>query len=248
MPTEVPFSHHADRRETLLVAAIATVAGLGAGLIFMLFPQLDIAASGHFLTEKGKFALAVSDFWEGLRTIFLRAFTVWYIVIPVAAVVAFRLRRPVMNLEWRRWLYLGVCSLLGPLVLVNIILKEHWGRWRPREIVELGGAESFTPVLTLGGSCDSNCSFVSGEVASMVMVFIALAFATRHWRPIHYALAVIMGALSAYIRVGQGGHFLSDAIFAGVLMVLVAAAVHPWFFHSASSPLPRIANALKRGS
>jgi lipid A 4'-phosphatase len=246
MKTDVPFEHHAGRRETLLVAAIAALAGLVAGLVFMLMPQLDIAVSRHFLTDNGKFSLAVSDFWEGLRTVFLRAFTVWYIVIPVAGVVAFRLRRPVMKLEWRRWLYIGACSLLGPLLLVNVILKEHWGRWRPREILELGGGESFTRVLEPGGSCASNCSFVSGEVASMVMLFIALAFATRHWRPIHYALAVLLGGLSVYIRVGQGGHFLSDAIFAGVLMVLVAAALHLWFFHSAWSPLPRIARALKR--
>jgi lipid A 4'-phosphatase len=248
MPPEVPFSHHAGRRETLLVAAIATLAGLAAGVAFMLNPQIDIAASAHFLNEKGRFALAVSDFWEGLRTFFLRCFTLWYIIIPAAGVAAFRLQKPVMNLDWRRWLYLGVCSLLGPLLLVNLVLKEHWGRWRPREVIELGGSEGFTPVLTFGGSCDSNCSFVSGEVASMVMLFIALAFATRHWRPIHYGLAVIMGALSAYIRVGQGGHFLSDSIFAGVLMVLVAAAVHLWFFHSAWSPLPRIARALKKAA
>ena len=72
----------------------------------------------------------------------------------------------------------------------------------------------------------------------------ALAFATRHWRPIHYGLAVLLGALEAFIRVGQGGHFTSDAIFAGVLMALVACAVHGWFFLSAWSPLPRLERKL----
>jgi len=204
----------------------------------MVFPGLDIAISQHFLSENGKFWMARSDFWQGLREFFMRAFTLWYIVIVLAGLLAARLRKPVMNLDWQRWLYLGTCSLLGPLLLVNIILKEMWGRWRPREIIELGGQESFTSVLSTGGSCIDNCSFVSGEVASMVMIFMALALATRHWRPIHYGLAVLLGGLEAFIRVGQGGHFTSDAIFAGVLMVLVACAVHAWFFLGAWSPLP----------
>lgn len=237
MTEHVPFERHADKRETLVVASIAATLGLATGLLFMFAPQIDIAVSRSFQLPGGEFALSKSDFWRGLRELFLRAFTIWYIAIPIAGVLAYRMARPVMNLDWRRWLYIGCCSLIGPLLLVNVILKEQWGRWRPREVLELGGNEGFTSVLDLAGSCDNNCSFVSGEVASMVMIFIALAFATRHWRPIHYGLAVVLGGLEALIRVGQGGHFLSDAIFAGVLMVLVAAVVQLWFFHSAFSPL-----------
>ena len=56
----------------------------------------------------------------------------------------------------------------------------------------------------------------------MVMAFIALAFVTTAWRPIFYALAIVMGLLEAFIRIGEGGHFLSDALLAGVFMALVA--------------------------
>jgi lipid A 4'-phosphatase len=244
MRAEIPFDAHASRRETMIVALAAFSIGLFAGLTFMWFPNLDIAISRSFLNENGKFWMARADLWQGLRELFMRGFTLWYIVICLAGVLAARLRKPVMNLDWQRWLYLGVCSLLGPLLLVNVILKETWGRWRPREIIELGGQESFTSVLNTAGGCASNCSFVSGEVASMVMIFMALAFATRHWRPIHYVLAVLMGGLEAFIRVGQGGHFTSDAIFAGVLMALVACAVHAWFFLSAWSPLPALERRL----
>lgn len=244
MTSAIPFEKHAGRRETIIVALVAFGIGVVAGLIFMLHPGLDIAISRSFLNANGKFWMARSDFWQGLRELFMRGFTIWYIVIVLSGVLALRVRKPVLSLDWQRWLYLGVCSLIGPLLLVNIILKEMWGRWRPREIVELGGQESFTSVLNAGGSCFDNCSFVSGEVASMVMIFMALALATRHWRPIHYALAVLLGALEAFIRVGQGGHFTSDAIFAGVLMALVACAVHFWFFLSAWSPLPRLERRL----
>mgnify|MGYP000707625277 CR=1 FL=1 len=217
-------SQPTDSQETKTVALIAVAIGVAIGLLFSVFPMLDIAVSGLFHTQDG-FTLN-EGFWRVLRTAFLRGYTVWYVVIIVAGIAAARMDKPVLGLDWLRWLYLGLCSLIGPLLLTNIILKEHWGRWRPREILELGGAEKFTSVLNPGGTCLDNCSFVSGEVSSMVMIFVALAFVTVRCRPVFWVLTVAMGLLSALLRVGQGGHFLSDTIFAGVFMVLVASAVY----------------------
>ncbi len=233
----IPFDRHANGRETLIVFVVAFGTAIAAGMIFTLFPGLDLGFSSLFLLDDETFALAVSPFWQGLREVFLRGFTIWYIGLIIAGVLAFRRQMPVLNLDWQRWLFMGACSIAGPLLLVNILLKELWGRWRPREIFELGGREIFTPVLDVTGSCTDNCSFVSGEVASMAMVFFALAFATRHWRPIHYGLALSMGVLEAFIRIGQGGHFLSDSIMAIALMAMIAAAIHAWFFLSPYSPL-----------
>ena len=71
----------------------------------------------------------------------------------------------------------------------------------------------------------------------MAMLFMALAFATRHWRPIHYGLAILLGAVEAFIRVSQGGHFLSDAIFSMLFMALVAAALYWAMFLRTKAPL-----------
>jgi len=239
------FSGYADARETGLVVVSALAVGLLTALVFSVRPDLDIAVSKGFGGAAGAFSMAGETFWQSLRTLFLRGFTLWYVVIVAAWLLSASRRAPVLNLSWERWFYMVLCSLTGPLLLVNIVLKEHWGRWRPREIFELGGSEIFTPVLSPAGTCFDNCSFVSGEVASMAMAFMALAFSTRHWRPIHYALAVAMGALEALIRVGQGGHFLSDAIFACVFMVLIAAGIYAWLFLSRFSPLPYLRSRLK---
>jgi len=227
------WTHTPSRSETLKVVASALLAAFLVGAIFSLFPALDIAVSGWFRNGDGGFALAASPFWRFLRRAFMNAFTVWYIVIAVACVATWEWRRTVLGFEFRKWFYLALCALAGPLLLVNIILKEQWGRWRPHAVTDLGGAEVFTRPLDWGGSCLDNCSFVSGEVASMVMVFVSLAFVTTAWRPVHYGFAVILGAVSALIRVGQGGHFLSDTLFAAILMVLVAAAIYwPMFLVS----------------
>ncbi|GIL01570.1 MAG: phosphoesterase [Alphaproteobacteria bacterium] len=213
-------------RETAQVAAIALGVGILTALVFTAWPGLDIAVSRLFLGADGVFDLTQPLFWRLLREAFMKGFTLWYVTIAVACVLALAGRHRLFGFGPRRWLYLAACSLAGPLLLVNILLKEHWGRWRPREIVELGGSEPFTSVLHWGGACDYNCSFVSGEVASMVMAFIALAFVTTAWRPVFYALTIVMGLVAALIRVGQGGHFLSDTLLAGVLMTIVAAALY----------------------
>lgn len=229
--------HLPGRTETVRVVAIALALGIATGLVFSIWPRLDIAIAAMFQGHDGVFHMVRPAFWPFVREMFLTGFTLWYVTIVVGCVLAaFRLRE-LFDFDLRKWLYLASCSIVGPLLLVNVVLKEHWGRWRPREVIELGGAEIFTRPLELGGTCDYNCSFVSGEVSSMVMVFISLAFVTTAWRPVFYVLTIALGLLSAAIRVGQGGHFPSDTLFAGVFMVIVAAAVY-WPLYLADRQAP----------
>lgn len=226
----------AGAEETARVAIIAVWILLIAAIIFSTIPAIDLAISHLFLGEDGRFVLATSDFWRGLRTATLRAFAVWYIAIIASGLWAWKSRTPILGLSWPKWLYLTLCSAAGPLLLTNVVLKEFWGRWRPREVLPLGGEEQFTSPLDLSGSCADNCSFVSGEVSSMVMIFISLAFVTTRMRPLFYTLTVIMGAFSALIRVGQGGHFSSDTLFAAALMTLIAAGIY-WLMFLGKNPV-----------
>jgi lipid A 4'-phosphatase len=223
---ETPFWRRLpDSAETATVAVTAAAIGLVSAALFTIFPSIDLAASAVF-HDSGRFALAGDGFWQTLREAILRAYTLWYIAIPVCLVVAMRSGETVARLDARKWGYLALCSIAGPLLLTNVFLKEHWGRWRPREILDFGGSHPYTTPFDISGSCADNCSFVSGEVSSMVMAFIALAFVSSVWRPVFYVLAIVLGMLSALIRVGQGGHFLSDSILAGVFMTLVAAGLY----------------------
>ena len=200
-----PWSRLPDRRETMRVAAVAVALGFATGIVFSLWPRLDIAIAGSFLGEDGGFHLTRPVFWPLLRETFMHGYALWYVAITVGLVMSIMRRRDLFGFGFHKWFYLTACSLIGPLLLVNVLLKEHWGRWRPREIIELGGGELFTRPLQWTGTCDYNCSFVSGEVASMVMAFIGLAFVTTAWRPVFYVLTVLMGLLAAAIRVGQIG-------------------------------------------
>jgi lipid A 4'-phosphatase len=215
--------------ETAAVGAVgATLAVLGI-VAMSRYPGLDLAASRAFWSDGG-FVFAQSAWARALRGAFLDLFPVWYSLIAAAGLIAWRYSMPVLRLDARRWAYMAAASFAGPLLLANVLLKEHSGRVRPRDLAEFGGAGSFTVPLDWSGACPANCSFVSGEVSSMAMAFVALALVSTLWRPVFYAAAVLFAALVAVLRIGQGGHFLSDTLAATGLMTMLAAALYALFF------------------
>ena len=62
----------------------------------------------------------------------------------------------------------------GPGLVVNGVLKAFWGRARPSQILEFGGAAQFTPPVQIADQCARNCSFVSGEASGVTMLAIAI--------------------------------------------------------------------------
>lgn len=99
------------------------------------------------------------------------------------------------------------------------MLKDNWGRARPSHTVEFGGKKTFTPALIISNQCDHNCSFVCGH-AAMAFTPVALAFVLRPRRQRRWALAAGLGfgGLVGVVRIIEGGHFLSDVLFAGLLV------------------------------
>jgi lipid A 4'-phosphatase len=120
---------------------------------------------------------------------------------------------------------MAICLITGPLVVANIGLKDHWGRARPRDVIEFSGTKAFTPPFPPANQCESNCSFVSGEASSTFIVLFAAAFLFAPYSRRFVAAGIILGALTGLIRMAQGGHFLSDVIFAGVMMAITAAGI-----------------------
>jgi len=209
-----------------------------AALVFLSFPWIDLVIQRTLFEPPSGFLLSNYQSASYVREIVMIAYTIWYVAIILFAFDA--LKNPGRQL-WidtglglRQWLYLFFTSLVGPLLIANVLFKDNWGRARPREIIEFGGNLEFSPPLLISDQCQNNCSFVSGEPSSMVMIFISLAFIIVARRKMFVWLAVVMGALSGFLRMGQGGHFFSDVIFAALFMMLTAAIIYwamfltPW--------------------
>lgn len=126
----------------------------------------------------------------------------------------------------RQAAYVALVLALGSGLLVNALLKEHWGRPRPRDTLGLGGDQAYRQPWQPGGA---GRSFPSGHVTVPALA-IALWLLWRRARP-RLARWTLAGglALCAWIgaaRVLSGAHWLSDLVWGVALMAAVAAALH----------------------
>ena len=123
--------------------------------------------------------------------------------------------------------FLLLTLLLGSGVIANAVLKDHWGRPRPSQLEEFGGTMAFEPVLSIDPA-SSGKSFPCGH-ATMGFFFFAVAMAMpKAWSGARLATAAFglaLGCCLGWIRMVQGGHFLSDVIWAAATMWFVALAL-----------------------
>ena len=123
----------------------------------------------------------------------------------------------------RRAWFFPLLMLLGPGLLVNAVGKDHWGRPRPKQIQEFGGTDTYITAGAIGPVAKDRKSFPSGH-ASMGFYLMAGYFVWRGRRPLlaraSLSAGVLMGAAIGWARIVQGGHFLSDVIWAGAVVYL----------------------------
>ncbi len=120
-------------------------------------------------------------------------------------------------------LFLVLLLLLGPGLVVNVIFKDNLGRARPRELKEFGGKYEYTEIWH-PGKTGKNSSFPSGH-ASVAFYLMAPWFILRTRKKV-FALVFLSSGLTYGIIIGaarilQGGHFLSDVMWAGGFVYLV---------------------------
>ncbi|MGA8690544.1 MAG: phosphatase PAP2 family protein [Methyloceanibacter sp.] len=223
--------HDADGRTRLWLVAVAASIGVAAALIFVGWPDLDLAASRLFNLGPRHFLFNDSDLASALRLGF-RLLTWMASITAVSGIVlALAKRRRLLELGLAQWIFLALVLITGPGLIANTVLKDHWARPRPAQIVEFGGSDRFTPVLERSGQCARNCSFISGEASSTFALGFAIAMLARRRRAALMGAALAAGGITGLIRIGEGGHFLSDVIFAGVFMTLDVALMHWLVFY-----------------
>ena len=130
--------------------------------------------------------------------------------------------------RYRRFsLYCLLALLIGPVLIVNVILKDHWGRPRPRQVDSFGGNMVYQYVWQ-PGETGRGKSFPCGHAAAGFFL-IAPYFALRHRRPgvarTFLTVGICYGSLMGMGRIAQGGHFLSDVIGSGVIVYAVGLSL-----------------------
>jgi membrane-associated PAP2 superfamily phosphatase len=194
-----------------LMAATAVIAVTGA----------DLAVSAPFFRE-GRWPVGDLPFWQLLYRLD-RIPAIGLAVAGLAVVVLSFVRS-----DWYRWrragAFLVLLLILGPGLLVNSVFKEHWGRPRPREIVEFGGKKQFLHPWQKGVDGNGR-SFPSGHSsAAFYMAAPYLIYRRRDRRRAYAWLAggLLFGVVMSAARITQGAHFLSDTLWAFGIVALCA--------------------------
>ena len=123
--------------------------------------------------------------------------------------------------------------LVGPIVLVNGVIKESWRRPRPRNITEFHGVHEFKKVLVINQTDFNGKSFPSGH-ASSGFILVVLYFLLKRKRPklamASLLFSLLLGTWLGFVRIAGGGHFASDILWAlGVNWYVVMLLYYKWY-------------------
>lgn len=189
-------------------------------VFFYFFSSLDIEFTKLFYTGHREFLMVghpIGHFYH--KTLVLMM--VFSLIILGLAYIAGEFRqKPIWTLTRRRAFFIILSFAIAAGFMTNFVLKNHWGRARPRDVAEFHGTKQFSPAGVLTNQCTRNCSFVSGE-ASFAYCFLCFAFLARKHRKLWFWGITLFATSVAIMRVAMGAHFLSDVILAGVYSLLV---------------------------
>lgn len=194
-----------------LISATAVIAVTGA----------DLAVSAPFCIE-GKWPIGELFPWKALYRLD-RLPAVALAVFGLAACVASFFREDLRH--WRRTgIFLVFLLAFGPGLMVNAVFKDHWGRPRPREIVQFGGQKQFLQPWQKGQDGNGR-SFPSGHASAAF--YLSAPFFIYRRRNKRIARTWLLGGLCfglfmSVARIAQGGHFLSDNLWAWGMVHLCA--------------------------
>ncbi|QKV19928.1 phosphatase PAP2 family protein [Oricola thermophila] len=243
MPAERPRNPFGPFSDPL-VATAALAIWFVLLLRFQSAPELDLAAARWFFDAAACAASerAGGQYCEGFT---LGAHPLLSLVrealhpLPVALGIVMLVAILVQLGMGKRWRDAGIrvqtvlvsTLVLGPGLVVNGILKAHWGRPRPWMTEDFGGWLSFVEAGVKTDLCSSNCSFVSGEAATAGwLMCLALVLAVRRYAWPALAIGTV-SVFMAGLRVAFGAHYLSDAVLGYTMTVaifVVLAAIAEW--------------------
>jgi lipid A 4'-phosphatase len=206
-------------------------------LLVATYPAIDIAISRMFFDD----GFPRNQWWQALLHDSLN----WFLGLSLGAVVAMYainriFKRSICNVDGRRVLYLFLVLALGAGLIVNVALKDNFGRARPRDVAEFGGTRQFTPAFVMSRECRTNCSFSSGDAAGGFFS-IAVVYALARRRRAALVAALAIGGVQSLARISSGAHFFSDTGVSFFVMLILADVL---FFYLVTSPDERAAAAL----
>lgn len=121
--------------------------------------------------------------------------------------------------------YLFAVLAVGAGLVTNTLLKDQWGRPRPKQVTEFAGSEDFERLLHYEPASEGK-SFPCGHatVGFFFLAFVPILSGRRRWFAL--AIGLVLGLLIGMARITQGGHFTSDVLWAAAVMWFTSLAFY----------------------
>jgi lipid A 4'-phosphatase len=201
---------------------IAFSLALVVGLVFGIFPELDLKLAALFYDAPTRSFPLKFNAWAALARDGAM-WIAWGLAVPAIAALVIKLLRPdrPLMMSGRAIIFLLMTLTLSAGVLTNLVFKSYWGRPRPVLVTQFAGDLPFVPWWDPRGGCDRNCSFFSGEGATAFWTFAPAALTPPPWRPLAFGAATLFGVVTSGLRMAFGGHFFTDVAIAGLVTFLL---------------------------
>lgn len=198
-------------------------------IFFIFYPELDIKITNYFYDSKLGFFykdnIAVQLLYKSIPLI-TKAFAISCLLYMVYLYLKYKKSKLILNSSA---FFLFLTAIIGPGIIVNTVLKDNFGRARPRQIKEFNGNKEFTKVFVIADQCEKNCSFSSGH-AAMGFYFTAIAYIASNLYFVRiYLLGIVFGSLVGLSRIIMGGHFTSDVVTSAMIVLLLNHLVFLWW-------------------
>lgn len=211
--------------------------GLGLSTLFLLIvfnriPAIDLTIAGWFFTERpcpeghsraicGGF-LAMND----PRLMMVREVLHYLpvsiaIALLLAAIPAAFAAKSRQRLFARGAMTAVAAMLISPLLIVNGLLKEFFGRPRPIHTDLFAGELPFVEAGRFTDYCDSNCSFVSGEASTGFWLICLVPLFPARFRPLAWVVMLSLAVSTSGLRIAFGGHYFSDVVLGAAITLTV---------------------------
>ena len=204
------------------------------GMLFLapFTPYLDLGIAGFFhkMCEKNIDHFITNDFTDFMY--------IWGIIpaqmVFLGTLIGYLFSFLIPKLKSARvhFLFLFLVLAIGSGFVTNWVLKDHWGRARPKQLARYGGTAEFRAFYEPNIFGENYQKYKSFPCGHCTMGFYFLAFVPLGWRLRSRSISLLgwivglgLGFLIGFSRMAEGGHFLSDVLSGGLVMWLSALAV-----------------------
>lgn len=196
-------------------------------MFFVVYPDFDLSVSRLVFDRISRTFIWGNNFFiKEISPLTNVVGAILVISLPIVVVVSCCVKKVWLAKHKRECMFLLAVLILGPGLIVNGLLKEHWGRPRPVQVIEFGGdkpyVSPFCPDFERKGY-----SFVSGD-ASVGFYFFCLALLARKRKWL--LVPVLLGSVIGAARIVQGRHFFSDVLFSGWVVWFCSIFLYTRFF------------------